>query len=513
MKRIKFNDFPTTVPIKILHRFLLLDKTRLTFGRCPIIAWLTRTIVDTSRKFLYSLLFFAAILISYVGIYLAPSSEMLSRHIFLRSQQSAWAYASNVDLILEKNFAEEFAIAGGEPQQLLLQISNQGDEAANFVRVTDKVDGRLSVTAVDCGNVNSVPGTNLTRGNFVDCLYNRLPPTGGSASITITFAIDAGTDAAIVSNTASAEDETGHRRNAFDNLEIVEDGSLTIDMSFRNAYVEAGGGPYTLNLATRNSGFSHRTNVNVTNTLDHRLLVSEVHCGASGIDRSRGQIVDCIYDLLPAGSIPQTIMITYSVKSDQTNDSVINVATALDDDGNGAQAFGSLNIIGDVTTGVEKPDEDPPISPDGPALIELVYFMVKEVEGQPDQRQVEWQTSTEQDTLGFNILRGTQADTEVAAIINSSLIPALGGNGEAHGGGDKENNEETLDQNVISYHFEDISALAEVEYFYWLVEIEIDQTENIYGPIQLMPPERSLSLNEATANQKIFMPIIIRGSK
>jgi len=415
--------------------------------------------------------------------------------IFIWQGQIGVARLSNIDLILEKNFAEEFVIAGAEPQQIFLKLRNQGDEAAKFIRVTDKVDSRLNVTAVNCGAVDNLPGTDLSLGNFVECLYSDLPPNGGSAAITITFSVDPAIDAAIVPNTASAEDEAGHRRNAFGTIEIVEDGLLALEMFFTDSYVEAGSGPYILNLTTRNSGYSNRTNVHVTNTLDHRLAVAQVDCGPAGINRSRGQVIDCAYGQLSAGDMPETITITYSAQSTQLSGSVVNVATALDDDGNGAQAFGSLNIIGDLTGGVETPVDDPPSRP---TEIELVHFVVDEVDGQPNQRRVEWETSAEHNTLGFNILRGTEADISVATLINDATIPALGGNTETSG-------------DVNSYRFNDTSALAEINFFYWLVEVETDQTEYFYGPIQIHPSERNIPLDEVQTSQKIFMPIIIQG--
>jgi len=416
------------------------------------------------------------------------------------------AKTSEISLTLQQNFVEEFAIAGGQPQQLLLEVANQGDEPASFLHVTSKMDGRLDVIDVDCGFANTQPqqtaGTNFTRGGFVDCVYDRLPAIDGVATITVTFSIDPGTDAAVISNLASAEDDSGQRRNAFDAIEVVEDSRMALEMSFEDAQVDAGTGPHKLRITARNVGFSHRTNVNVTNTLDHRLQVAEVDCGATGVNRSRGQIVDCMYDLLVAGGLPETITITYSTKSEYPSDTVSNVATVLDDDGNGAQAFGIINIVGDVTAGVDTPDEErpnqsPEVIPAGPAFIELVSLMVVEVAENPVQHRIEWKTSTEVDTLGFNILRGTYPDIEIAVKINDTLILALG--------------DPATEEGINSYHFDDTSALAEVDYVYWLVEVEQDQDENIYGPIRYILPSRSDRFDETLdpEQQYVFMPIIM----
>ena len=78
---------------------------------------------------------------------------------------------------------------------------------------------------------------------------------------------------------------------------------------------------------------------------------------------------------------------------------------------------------------------------------------------------VEWETASELDTVGYNILRG-EADSGPFIKINDQLIqpasdPITGG----------------------SYTFEDSNAIPGKKYFYYLEEIEINGATNRHGPI------------------------------
>ena len=102
--------------------------------------------------------------------------------------------------------------------------------------------------------------------------------------------------------------------------------------------------------------------------------------------------------------------------------------------------------------------------PTKPTAVTLARFEVTKMSGAAGVR-VLWETSLEQDTYGFNVLRAEHTDRSSAVQVTSQLIAATGRNGGA------------------SYEFIDTSVDASKSYVYWLQEIELSGALNEYGPI------------------------------
>lgn len=83
--------------------------------------------------------------------------------------------------------------------------------------------------------------------------------------------------------------------------------------------------------------------------------------------------------------------------------------------------------------------------------------------------QVDWTTSAEVDTAGFNLLRSTSEDGEYSQV-NAALIP-VASPGDTWGG---------------EYSFTDENVVAGESYFYKLEEIENGGAANTYGPVATM---------------------------
>jgi uncharacterized repeat protein (TIGR01451 family) len=77
---------------------------------------------------------------------------------------------------------------------------------------------------------------------------------------------------------------------------------------------------------------------------------------------------------------------------------------------------------------------------------------------------VQWRTSLERDTLGFNVLRADGNDRTAARRVNGTLVPALG----AQGG---------------RYQFDDADGSPAA--YYWLEEIELSGATVVHGPVRL----------------------------
>ncbi len=89
---------------------------------------------------------------------------------------------------------------GSAGNSFILTVSNTGSAQATNVRVTDTVDGRLTVTQVlptaYCG---------ASSGQVVDCTFPTVA-IGGSQVVTVTYAVGAGVSPATVANVAQASD-------------------------------------------------------------------------------------------------------------------------------------------------------------------------------------------------------------------------------------------------------------------------------------------------------------------
>lgn len=116
-----------------------------------------------------------------------------------------------------------------------------------------------------------------------------------------------------------------------------------------------------------------------------------------------------------------------------------------------------------------------------PTAITLVSFTATR---QADGVLLRWETSLEQDTWGFHILRGVGEDPAGAARVTEQPILADGGSGGA------------------TYEWLDTSAAPGVAYRYWLEELTVSGGSAIYGPATVT--------TTSAAGAPIFMPLIGR---
>ena len=78
--------------------------------------------------------------------------------------------------------------------------------------------------------------------------------------------------------------------------------------------------------------------------------------------------------------------------------------------------------------------------------------------------QINWQTQTETNLMGYNIYRNLNNSTANSVIINNSLISG------------------TNTSSAQNYSFIDEEVENETEYFYWLESIDLDGTSTLFGP-------------------------------
>src|SRR5205814_1491131 len=104
---------------------------------------------------------------------------------------------------------------------------------------------------------------------------------------------------ATVSNTAYASNAAATTVNDTDSVAITRSVALTIKKTFADDSVNAGTGSHTFTIKVTNNGPSDAVGVNVTDTVDSRLNVTNV--SDSGVGQacaaSLGQSIDCTFDL------------------------------------------------------------------------------------------------------------------------------------------------------------------------------------------------------------------------
>ncbi|MDH5421221.1 MAG: DUF11 domain-containing protein, partial [Acidimicrobiia bacterium] len=262
------------------------------------------------------------------------------------------------DVILSgvKAFADPTVVAGGSGSSFTVTLTNSGASSADNVSITDAVDPALTVLGTDCAAQGGVDGT---VGNAVACSFATIGPSS-SITITVDFQVDAGQPLATVSNTANVgSDEQASTPSNTDTVDVVKDVSLELLKSFSPAAVAAGSTGNEFTLVLDNNGTSAAGSVVVTDTVDSRLAVVSVDCGA-GINTSAGQDLTCTYGSLAPGA-SETITVTYDTSASDESATIGNTASAIDSDGNTATGLASLVLSENVILAVTKLPSPPSV--------------------------------------------------------------------------------------------------------------------------------------------------------
>jgi len=120
----------------------------------------------------------------------------------------------------------------------------------------------------------------------------------------------------------------------------------------------------------------------------------------------------------------------------------------------------------------------------GPTAVELATFTVSIAER---EIMVEWQTTAENETLGFYLYRSTMGERNTAVRLNAAMVVSQGEEGGY-------------------YQYSDSSILDGVTYAYWLQEVERDGRTRDYGPVGThLRSEQGLS----STWHIIFLPLVL----
>ncbi|WP_322820396.1 hypothetical protein [Chloroflexus sp.] len=383
--------------------------------------------------------------------------------------------------------------APGQTLTYTLTFTNTGVGAAHNITLTDNLPS--DVTYQSC-NLGSLSGSCSESGGVVTFTLTNPLAAGASASVSITVQVNATvTGPTTLTNTAtlSYTDVNGNAHppvSASDTtqvpglttVDLIKRATLVIDNNSDNL---AGPGDvieYTLVLTNTGSEIALRLKVSDTPDPNTTLVVSSVVATPSTAQIVRGNTPDdtTVEVTLDELAVNGVLTITFQVQvNNPLPDSVTeisNQATATGANISSTPSDDPTTIVPDDPTRLSTP---PPDSP--PTAIVLTEFRLV---ASGNGWDIVWTTGAEINTRGFLIYRST-AGRDKAQLLTPIPIPARGSTTSG-----------------ASYRFSDTTALAGVDYSYWLVEIELDGTATEYGPLQ--------SRGTISQQHRYFIPLIGR---
>ena len=225
----------------------------------------------------------------------------------------------DVQLSVVKTFNSATVTAGGATSGFTITVTNNGVSEADNVNLTDTVDGRLIVGLIAEGAFNCSASSAQT----ITCTLANLD-AGATATLTVAYDVDAATEAdPAVDNTLRPPPMTA-RHDDTTSVAIVEDVVLDVTKTFDDATVTAGGAASGFTITVKNTGVSQADNVNLTDTVDGRLIVGTVTGDFSCTDPDTdAQTITCTLANLDAGATA-TLTVAYDVDTATEADPVVD---------------------------------------------------------------------------------------------------------------------------------------------------------------------------------------------
>ena len=137
-------------------------------------------------------------------------------------------------------------------------------------------------------------------------------------------------------------------------------------------------------------------------------------------------------------------------------------------------------------------DSQPASPPVAPLSVSLASF---EAKARNDNILVTWQTASEFNNVGFNLLRSTSLDA-LGTPVNSELIPS-----QAQGSGQG-----------ASYQWVDDEVESSVVYYYWLEDVDTNGVTTLHGPVSaeiIQPSAVQLVGLQSTNSTALWQGILV----
>ncbi|MEM7538309.1 MAG: SdrD B-like domain-containing protein [Chloroflexota bacterium] len=347
-------------------------------------------------------------------------------------------------------------IPAGDPVNWVYVVTNVGDADLENIVLNDDQEG-----AITC------PQTSLASGESMTCTANG---TAGETAYENTATVTA--DVVGQPGTSVSDSDMSHYTGASADLEIVKSDSVDPATAGEELF-------YTI--VYTNSGPTTAFNVEIQEDLPLGTLLNQIVSENPALDNP-----------VPVVNGDGSLTLIWTIAELAAGASG-EIVLEIDTDPNLAGA----DIENVVTISSDTPDPTPENNTDtepttfeiggvgNPTAIELLSFTAANT---AYGVEVRWVTGAEIDTSGFDLYRSTSSDRANAVQVTPALIDAQGFNGG-------------------EYLFVDGSALAGVNYHYWLVETENDGTQVDYGPVQIQAQQAALS---RTPSFIVFLPMITR---
>ncbi len=381
--------------------------------------------------------------------------------------------------------------APGQTLTYTLTFTNTGVGPAHNVTLSDTLPAGVSFQSCSLG---ALAGSCSASGGVVTFTLTDPVAPGAGGSVTTSVLVTA-SGPATLTNTATLTytDSAGQPRppvSASDSTAVP--GPTTITLTKSAAIVVDGNndglaGPgdiieYTITLTNTGSEVALLLTIADTPDPNTTLQTGSVTVIPTSAVVARGNTAGDasvevrLNELAVSSNLTITFRVQVNTPLSATVTEIVNQATASGGNVPPTSSDDPSTTPPDDSTRVRTP---PPEAP--PTAITLAEFRLARVS---DGWEVRWATGIEINTGGFLIYRST-AGREKAQLLTLLPIPARG---SATSG--------------ASYSFVDRSALAGVEYAYWLVEIETTGRANEYGPLH--------SYGTISQQHRYFIPLIGR---
>ena len=252
--------------------------------------------------------------------------------------------AEDVTLTAVKTFETATLIAGTDDHTFTIEVTNEGTSDAENVRISDLVDATLTVTGA---TIAPAGDCSATTGNNVDCTVPSLAP-GASATVTVTFDVDAAVTPTTITNTADVtSDEVTTPVTPSTSVDVTAVTDLAVaKTSSPDPYVP--GDTITYTVVVSNVGPSTATAIGLTEVLPDDLTDVTFAPSAGDYDAATGNWTGLT---IPAGDTA-TLIVTATVPADQLG-ALINTVVVDPADGTSDPDLSNNTAIDQNPTDVE----------------------------------------------------------------------------------------------------------------------------------------------------------------
>ncbi len=299
-----------------------------------------------------------------------PNGTVLSNAAVVTADNAAPANASASVNVLAANLTLDKSSAGnltevGSTASFILTIGNNGSAPAGTITLSDVIDTRLNVTAV---NVVGGAGNACNTGNLNSCVVSTSLAVGATITVTISVALDPADnvqDGTVINNSATVSATPGGTATDGADLTAQAPKLVVTKVASKNPVSSNPAEVWAWNIMVTNTGSVAATNVTVTDTLSGVTVAGTLPANCSGT-------VTCTIASLGVGaSVNFAIPVTANAANNGTQ--LSNTASADCTNCPGAvQGTGNTQIQNNPVLSISKTDSPDPVVAGGNVTYTIV---------------------------------------------------------------------------------------------------------------------------------------------